>query len=107
MLEVFKRDLSTSCVHNHSLTCNGRQAYFDFVNLHDSESKAKTAIMTLCKDRLYDQDPPFDMYSQQSVSIAIMGHPGFLCIDTTIRIFDSSLDTIRRLDPWLLQFATT
>eukprot|EP00536_Pseudo-nitzschia_multiseries_P009819 jgi/Psemu1/24356/gm1.24356_g len=40
MLEVFKSDLSALCVHSHSTTRNGRQAYFDFVNLH-SESKAK------------------------------------------------------------------
>eukprot|EP00536_Pseudo-nitzschia_multiseries_P011895 jgi/Psemu1/30428/gm1.30428_g len=40
MLEVFKSDLSASCVHSHSITRNGWQAYFDFVNLH-SESKAK------------------------------------------------------------------
>eukprot|EP00536_Pseudo-nitzschia_multiseries_P013237 jgi/Psemu1/34513/gm1.34513_g len=40
MLEVFKSDLSASCVHSHSTTRNGRQAYFDFVNLH-SKSKAK------------------------------------------------------------------
>eukprot|EP00536_Pseudo-nitzschia_multiseries_P016909 jgi/Psemu1/48336/gm1.48336_g len=40
MLEVFKSYLSSSCVHSHSITRNGRQAYFDFVNLH-SESKAK------------------------------------------------------------------
>eukprot|EP00536_Pseudo-nitzschia_multiseries_P014990 jgi/Psemu1/40807/gm1.40807_g len=40
MLEVFKSDLSASCVHSHSLTRNGRQAYFDFVNLH-SKSTAK------------------------------------------------------------------
>eukprot|EP00536_Pseudo-nitzschia_multiseries_P005278 jgi/Psemu1/12145/gm1.12145_g len=40
MLEVFKSNLSASCVHSHSTTRNGRQAYFDFVNLH-SESKAK------------------------------------------------------------------
>eukprot|EP00536_Pseudo-nitzschia_multiseries_P018602 jgi/Psemu1/56355/gm1.56355_g len=33
MLEVFKSDLSASCVHSHSTTRNGRQAYFDFVNL--------------------------------------------------------------------------
>eukprot|EP00536_Pseudo-nitzschia_multiseries_P018394 jgi/Psemu1/55409/gm1.55409_g len=40
MLQVFKSDLFASCVHSHSTTRNGRQAYFDFVNLH-SESKAK------------------------------------------------------------------
>eukprot|EP00536_Pseudo-nitzschia_multiseries_P018135 jgi/Psemu1/54247/gm1.54247_g len=40
MLEAFKSDLSASCVHSHSATRNGRQAYFDFVNLH-SKSKAK------------------------------------------------------------------
>eukprot|EP00536_Pseudo-nitzschia_multiseries_P018685 jgi/Psemu1/56789/gm1.56789_g len=40
MLEVFKSDLSASCVHSHSTTRNGRQTYFDFVNLH-SKSKAK------------------------------------------------------------------
>eukprot|EP00536_Pseudo-nitzschia_multiseries_P011320 jgi/Psemu1/28516/gm1.28516_g len=38
--EVFKSDLSASCVHSHSLTRNGRQAYFDVVNLR-SESKVK------------------------------------------------------------------
>eukprot|EP00536_Pseudo-nitzschia_multiseries_P016615 jgi/Psemu1/46852/gm1.46852_g len=40
MLEVFKSDLSASCVHSHSTTRDGRKAYFDFVNLH-SQSKAK------------------------------------------------------------------
>eukprot|EP00536_Pseudo-nitzschia_multiseries_P008473 jgi/Psemu1/20492/gm1.20492_g len=40
MLEVFKSDLSSSCVHSHSYKRDGRQAYFDFVSLH-SKSKAK------------------------------------------------------------------
>eukprot|EP00536_Pseudo-nitzschia_multiseries_P011992 jgi/Psemu1/30616/gm1.30616_g len=40
MLEVFKNNLSSSCVHSHSNKRDGCQAYFDFVSLH-SKSKAK------------------------------------------------------------------
>eukprot|EP00536_Pseudo-nitzschia_multiseries_P017068 jgi/Psemu1/49180/gm1.49180_g len=40
MLQVFKSNLSSSCVLSHSSKCNGLQAYFDFINLH-SRSKSK------------------------------------------------------------------
>eukprot|EP00536_Pseudo-nitzschia_multiseries_P018172 jgi/Psemu1/54412/gm1.54412_g len=40
LLHVFQSDLSSSCVLSHTSNSNGRQAYFDFVKLHN-QSKSK------------------------------------------------------------------
>eukprot|EP00536_Pseudo-nitzschia_multiseries_P019037 jgi/Psemu1/58625/gm1.58625_g len=53
VLHVFQSDLSSSCVLSHTITRDGRQAFFDFVTLHD-KSKSKVYDTSIVMQHLLD-----------------------------------------------------
>eukprot|EP00536_Pseudo-nitzschia_multiseries_P017478 jgi/Psemu1/51060/gm1.51060_g len=53
VLHVFQSDLSSSCVLSHTTTRDGRQAFFDFVALHD-RSKSKVYDTSIVMQHLLD-----------------------------------------------------
>eukprot|EP00536_Pseudo-nitzschia_multiseries_P019373 jgi/Psemu1/60384/gm1.60384_g len=55
VLHVFQSDLSSSCVLSHTTTRDGRQAFFDFVTLHD-KSKSKVYHTSIVMQHLLDVD---------------------------------------------------
>eukprot|EP00536_Pseudo-nitzschia_multiseries_P010299 jgi/Psemu1/25530/gm1.25530_g len=55
VLHVFQSNLSSSCVLSHTSTRNGRQAFFDFVKLHN-RSKSKVYDTSIVMQHLLDID---------------------------------------------------
>eukprot|EP00536_Pseudo-nitzschia_multiseries_P014547 jgi/Psemu1/39086/gm1.39086_g len=55
VLHVFQSDLSSSCVLSHTTTRDGRQAFFDFVTLHD-KSKSKVYDTSIVMQHLLNID---------------------------------------------------
>eukprot|EP00536_Pseudo-nitzschia_multiseries_P010376 jgi/Psemu1/25747/gm1.25747_g len=55
VLHVFQSDLSSSCVLSRTITRDGRQAFFDFVTLHD-RSKSKVYDTSIVMQHLLDID---------------------------------------------------
>eukprot|EP00536_Pseudo-nitzschia_multiseries_P012090 jgi/Psemu1/30862/gm1.30862_g len=55
LLHVFQSDLSSLCMLSHTSTSDGRQAYFDFVKLHN-RSKSKVCDTSIAMQDLLSMD---------------------------------------------------